>query len=77
MLDPQIKQHVHPGNNGMFSPTIVCDGRVVGTWRRTLKQRLVVVTPLPFAPLTDTEHAALANAAQHYGTFLELPVVLA
>lgn len=77
MLDPQHTQHVHPGNNGMFSPTIVCDGRVVGTWRRTLKQRSVVVTPLPFAPLTDTEHAALANAAQHYGTFLELPVVLA
>jgi hypothetical protein len=30
-LDPQYASQIIPGDNGMFSPTIVIGGRVVGT----------------------------------------------
>ncbi|MGI8549736.1 MAG: winged helix DNA-binding domain-containing protein [Dehalococcoidia bacterium] len=66
-------QRVNPGNNGMFSPTIVLDGRVVGTWKRVLKKDRVVVTAYPFATLSDTEDEAFTVAASRYGKFLDLP----
>lgn len=74
VLDPEYKQRVVPGSNGVFYPIIVSNGRVVGTWKRTLKKRVVVVTPQPFAALSPTEHDAFATAAHRYGTFLGLPV---
>lgn len=46
-LDPQHADRIVPGGNGMFRPTVVLDGRVVGTWRR-VRGDLVLE---PFAPL--------------------------
>jgi hypothetical protein len=58
-----------PGNNGVFQPTIVANGEVVGTWRRAAKARRVEVQLLPFdvAPVVDRPLAA-------YGRFLQMPV---
>lgn len=75
VLDPSRTKTLNPGN-GVFSPTVVSGGRVVGTWRRTLKKGAVVVTPSPFARLKRDEERALASAAARYGAFLNLPVVL-
>ncbi len=33
VLDPEFATQIVPGNNGMFRPTVVADGRIVGTWR--------------------------------------------
>ncbi|MBM4580170.1 hypothetical protein GS452_21330 [Rhodococcus hoagii] len=33
-VDPAFQPRLQPGNNGMFSPTVVANGRVVGTWKR-------------------------------------------
>ena len=76
VLDPAHAQRICPGGNGMFSPTIVIDGVVTGTWRRTFKGGAVVVETTPFRPLTAAENDALAAAADRYGRFLGLPVVL-
>ena len=65
-----------PGGNGVFRPTIVVDGAVVGTWRRTVKAREVVVEATPFAPLTRPARAGLQDAVEAYGAFLGLPVRL-
>lgn len=35
VLDPAHAERIVPGGNGVFSPTVVASGRVVGTWRRT------------------------------------------
>ena len=35
VLDPEFAQRIVPGNNGVFQPTVVENGRVVGTWKRT------------------------------------------
>lgn len=33
VLDPEFAQRIVPGGNGVFLPTVVVDGRIVGTWR--------------------------------------------
>lgn len=75
-LDPQYFQRIVPGGNGVFFPTIVVEGRVAGTWKRTLKKNSVVVEVFPFTALSSAETDAFAAAAASYGDFLELPVVL-
>ncbi|UYZ64699.1 winged helix DNA-binding domain-containing protein [Hymenobacter weizhouensis] len=57
-------------SNGIFSPLIVVDGRVVGIWKRTVKKEAVVVELQPFQPLGVTEQEAIALAAEQYGQFL-------
>ena len=58
-----------PGNNGIFQPTIVSNGEVVGTWKRIAKAKRVEVQLLPFdsAPVVD-------RALTAYGRFLQTPV---
>jgi hypothetical protein len=74
-------QRIVPGNNGIFLPTVVIDGRVVGTWRRavkrTAKSARVEVRPEPFAPLPARRAKALEAAARDYARYLGLELVLA
>jgi hypothetical protein len=65
---------VVPGGNGVFRPMMVLDGRIVGTWKRSLKKRSMHIDYAPFAKLKKTELAAFDVAAQRYGAFLELMV---
>lgn len=69
------KQAVSSG--GVFRPMIVIDGQVVGIWKRTLKEGSVIITPSPFTSLTKAENQALLAAADQYGAFLGLSIVLA
>jgi hypothetical protein len=75
-LDPQYAQRVVPGNNGVFYPTIVSEGRIVGVWKRTLKKGRVMVEAAPFTSLNAAEQDAFAAEALRYGEFLGLPVML-
>jgi hypothetical protein len=76
VLDPQHAEKICPGRNGVFYPTIVMDGRVVGTWKRTFKKGAVVITPSPFAGLSTDEFEAFAQAAQRFGDYHQVPVVM-
>jgi hypothetical protein len=76
VLDPEDVKRINPGG-GILNPTIIIDGRVVGTWKRILKKGSVVITPDWFGPPDETEQAAFAAAAGLYGVFLNLPVTLA
>lgn len=58
--------------NGIFYPTLVVNGRVVGTWKKTVKKDLLIIAPNPFAPLTRTEKHALQLEAGRYASFLNL-----
>jgi len=70
-LGPEHAQAVVPGNNGMFLATVVVDGQVVGTWKRTQRARHALIEPSPFAgPLGAEVVVGLAAAAQAYGSFL-------
>jgi hypothetical protein len=56
--------------NGIFSPVIMIDGRVVGTWKRTLKKNTVLIETNQFKPLSEVENQALSDAKERYKRFL-------
>ena len=63
--------------NFIFQHVIILDGLVVGTWKRTIKKKEVLMELSSFMTLTDAQNQAILTAAQNYGKFLELPVVFA
>jgi hypothetical protein len=67
---------VTPGGNGVFQPTLVADGRVCGTWRRSSPAQETKVRVLPFEPLSVPVRKALTTAADRYASFLGVPVAL-
>ena len=69
-LDPV---HAAAAKNGIFSPTIVLDGRIVGTWTRRLSRDAVAIALKPFAPLAGARARGVAAAAARYGRFLGRP----
>jgi hypothetical protein len=64
---------VVPGKNGVFLPTIVVGGRVVGTWKRTLRKASIDIALNPFTHLGDSDERAI-EAARSYGDFVGLPL---
>ena len=57
-------------SEGRLERPVVIDGRTVGSWRRTLGPREVVLEVTLFAPLDAAQSAALAAAAERFGRFL-------
>jgi hypothetical protein len=77
-LDPTHSQKVVPGGNGMFMPTIVSDGRIVGTWKRaitkskTSKQKdTLSITSDFFTELDSNQLSSLEVAAKRYIDFMQ------
>jgi hypothetical protein len=70
-----ILQKVHNASvihsNGIFKPTVVVDGQIVGTWGRRVVKGKVVVTPTTFAPMTAREQRAVEEATERYEAYLE------
>ncbi|MEO5950360.1 MAG: winged helix DNA-binding domain-containing protein [Candidatus Saccharimonadales bacterium] len=75
-LDPAHASKIVPGNNGMFLPTIIINGKVVGTWKRHIKKSGVVVTLSPFEKMTNNDIKSLDIPLKRYERFIELPVDL-
>jgi hypothetical protein len=73
-IDPA---HSAEGTNLILGPTIVLNGRVVGTWKPVPAKDAVIVTLNPFAALRGTARQAILNAARRYGTFLGKTVTFA
>ncbi|HRA19951.1 MAG TPA: winged helix DNA-binding domain-containing protein [Anaerolineae bacterium] len=70
MLDEAHKERIIPGGNGVFQPTLVRDGQVIGTWRRTLKKGRVEIQGLPFETASVADRAAFERAFADYGSYL-------
>ena len=70
VLDPAYADRL----SALLSPTILFAGRVIGTWKRTLKKDSVVVAAKAFTAFTDVQRDAVEDAAQRYGEFLGLPI---
>jgi len=68
-LDSEHEHRVVPGGNGVFSPTLVVGGHVVGTWRRRELSRAVNILATTFAPIPESQRVRLAEALQDFGTF--------
>nr|WP_051167815.1 winged helix DNA-binding domain-containing protein [Actinoplanes sp. N902-109] len=71
MLDDGHLAAVVPGGNGVFQSTIVENGRVVATWKRTLGRNAVSVQLHPLVPLRPGRAEA---ALQPFAHFVGLPL---
>lgn len=76
VLVPEHSEAIVPGGNGMFRPTIVVDGEVVGTWGRRVMVGEVVIEPVPFGRLSGRDREGLEEAASAYGAFICRPARL-
>ena len=58
MLAAEHANLIVPGGNGVFKPTIVAKGRVIGTWKRDIKAHRSS-PPLPFGPFTNMQRHSI------------------
>lgn len=58
-------------SNGIFWPIIVYNGKIRGTWKRTIKRDKVVVESSFFSPPSGNLLQKAKTQARHYGKFLE------
>ncbi len=65
---------VGPWRGDVFAHHFVIDGRLAGSWKRTLKKDAVLVESVPYRRLRREDARALASAAERYGNFVERPV---
>ena len=75
-LAPEFAPRIVPGSNGMFLPTVVVDGEVVGTWKRTEGAKKVTVDLSEFTGMTKKGHAGFERALRRYGRFIGKPAEL-
>ncbi|MFV2104226.1 winged helix DNA-binding domain-containing protein [Micromonospora sp. LOL_024] len=73
MLDPEHKQAIIPGGNGVFQATVVIGGLVAGTWKRTLSKTRVTLTVAPLVDLDPARREQVEQALGRYADYLALP----
>jgi hypothetical protein len=62
VLDTAHAGRIAPGGNGLFRPTVVRGGRVVGTWRQRTEAGRRTLTTEPFEPFPPEVAGAIERA---------------
>jgi Winged helix DNA-binding domain len=75
-LDSAGLARTTPYGRPPFLHAIILDGMYVGSWQRTLTAGQVSVQVRLARRLDPAEHAALADAVDRYGRFVDLPAML-
>jgi hypothetical protein len=70
ILDQKHWAKIVPGNNGMFMPTIIIDGKVEGTWKRSFKKGMLQMDMYPFGKLSDSRKKRIEVQAETFATYL-------
>ncbi len=76
ILDPSHFNKVIGGSTFLFLPTIVFDGRIIGTWRSMTKNGVVEITLRPFGKLSKMQKESINTTAESYASFIGKAVVL-
>ena len=74
MLDRRLHGRVYVG--GIIKATVVCDGRVIGSWRLDRASRAATIRVTPFEPFTRRHGAELDRERADIERFLGRPVGL-
>jgi hypothetical protein len=74
MLDPRLHDRVYVG--GIIKATVVCDGRVIGSWRLDRSRRAAVLRVTPFEPFTRRQLTELEREQADIERFTARPVGL-
>jgi hypothetical protein len=76
-LDPAHRTRIVPGANGMFRPSVMAGGRIVGTWSRSLSRKGVAISVEWFPEISPGNRPDLTGAAQRYANYLDAAVSVA
>lgn len=76
IVDTARAANVVARSNGAFPHHLIIDGRLAGSWARTLKGHAVRLDVAPYRKLSPAETRAVTAAADSYGEFLSLPASL-
>ncbi len=71
ILDPVFGSRAI-SSNGIFKPIIVLNGKVIGTWKRSIKKGAIHIEQELFAPIKSSEQLLLEEGKHEYVRFLEL-----
>jgi hypothetical protein len=77
IVDASRAANIVARSNGGFANHLVVDGRLAGSWSRTLTGNGVLIEIAPYKKLTPAQARAASNAADCYGEFLGLPASMA
>lgn len=75
-LPASLSEQVIPGNNGLFRPTIVVDGQVVGTWSRTERATTIDIELDVLSPLDAPTRELVEREFARYAAFVGKPVAV-
>jgi hypothetical protein len=76
VIDAARTANVVARSNGAFANHVVIDGRLAGSWSRTIRTNAVLIEVAPYKKLTAAQTRLVANAADCYGEFLGLKASL-
>lgn len=76
VLDPAFKNEIVPGGNGVFKPTVVDAGRVVGIWARTERVKTVAVKLTPLTTFTKAQLKKISLPLADYSNYVGKPAGL-
>jgi hypothetical protein len=76
VVDSARAANIVARSNGAFPHHLVIDGRLAGSWTRTLRGNSVLIEVAPYRKLTPVHSRAVMSAADCYGEFLGMPASL-
>ncbi|MES2575557.1 MAG: winged helix DNA-binding domain-containing protein [Bacteroidota bacterium] len=63
-------------NNGIFKPIIVENGKVIGTWKRTIKKDHIKVEVQFFSVLNEAKKILIFDAIKPFENYLETKIII-
>ena len=75
VVDPKRSRNLGVFTTDELPHHLVINGRVAGSWRRSITANALTIEVSPYRRLTGRERNAVEEQAQRYGRFLSLPVV--
>jgi hypothetical protein len=73
MVAPRHAGGIVSSPNGVFASTLVLDGQVCGTWRRSSSANAVVLEAAPFSRLSAAQKKSFDAPRARYADFLGMP----
>ena len=63
-------------NSGALGPTVIIDGKIIGTWKATIIGTSIMLNLTPSRALRKQETQAVGKAAERYAAFLGLKLAI-
>jgi hypothetical protein len=63
-------------NDYIFNPTILFNGEIIGTWKRTLKEGKVIISLKPFILINKEKTDSIKESAKSYANFINMPTTI-